>query len=427
MRYALFILTAMLITGIAGCAASNEIHENEKKLLLDLRAEIVEDLKENLLPFWKKYSVDPEDPNRGFFGAITNDGTGIADAKKHNVLFTRYLWTFSAACRVLADEESNELAHRAYRYFLNHFVDHEFGGVYWELNHDGTVSDPGKITYGLSFAVYALSEYYRKTLIQESLDHAIKLYYLIEKHSGDREFGGYLEAFSREWKYDAEAGLAAGQAKSMNTHLHLLEAYTNLYRAWQDKQLEESIYKLIEVFMKRIIDTGRYHQDLYFSRDWTVYGKYDSYGHDIEFSWLIVEAANVLGNQDLVNKIEELAVKIADVQLSVGMNPEGAMIYERVGEDQYRRNIDWWVQAEAVVGFLNAYEISGERRFLDAAAGVWDYIKENMVDRQHGGWFPSLDENGNPRPDRNKGDAWTCPYHNVRMGLEVYQRFNHLK
>ena len=139
MRYVLFILTAMLITGIAVSAASNEIHENEKKLLLDLRDEIVEDMKENLLPFWKKYSVDPEDPNSGFFGAITNDGNGIADAKKHNVLFSRYLWTFSAACRILADEESHKLAHRAYRYFLNHFVDHEFGGGYRELNHDGTV------------------------------------------------------------------------------------------------------------------------------------------------------------------------------------------------------------------------------------------------------------------------------------------------
>ena len=423
-RYMVFTITAVLIVLIESCAADNSIPADEQELLMELRNEIIDDLENNLLPFWKNNSVDHDDPNKGFFGAISNEGTGIHYAKKGSVLFARYLWTYSAAYRVLGDDESLELAHRAYRYFTDHFIDHEFGGVYWELNHDGTVSDPEKITYGLSFAVYALSEYFRVTQDPESLDHAVQLYNMIEKHARDSEFGGYLEAFTREWEYIEGGGsVAAGQAKSMNTHLHILEAYTNLFRVWPDKNLKESIYDLADIFNNHIVDKSRYHQDLYFSSNWEVYGDYDSYGHDIEFSWLFYEAAEVLEDKEFIKEAGELAVKIASAQMEKGLNPDGAMIYERAGENEYVTNIDWWVQAEAVVGFLNAYDISGDMVFLEAAAGVWEYINKNMIDRQYGGWFPRVDERGNPAPGRVKANAWTGPYHNVRMGLEVYHRY----
>lgn len=417
----------VLIFAMLSCARKEEIPSEDKTQLIQLRNEIVGDLKGNLLPFWGKYSVDPNDSNQGFYGQIANDGTGIENAPKHNVLFARYLWTYSTAYRILGDEKYLQLADRAYNYLSNFFWDKENGGVYWILNADGTVQNSNKITYGLSFAIYAFSEYYRITGNKESLQKAIKIYQLLEEHAYDNEKGGYLEAFTSDWQYVAGQGMAGRRSKSMNTHLHLLEAYTNLYRVYSNEELKQKIYGMIAVFNNHILNKKTYHQQLYFDKDWTVSGQFDSYGHDIEFSWLFNEAAEVLKDEELIKQIQETAVKIATVQLSEGMNSEGAMIYEKMGEDHYNREISWWVQAEAVVGYINAYEISHDRKFLEAAVGVWNYIKDKMIDKEYGGWYPNLDENGNYIPNALKGDEWTCPYHNGRMGFEIYDRLEYLK
>ncbi len=419
----IFATCTALAVLTASCNGRSANQADESRVPDLLVHEITADMEENLLPFWKRHSVDHDDPRQGFFGRIAHDGTGIGDARKFNVLFARYLWTWSAAFRVLGDIESRRLADRAFNYISTYFIDHEHGGMYWILNADGSLADSSKITYGQSFAIYAFSEYYRATNNEESLRLAIDIYRLLEKKVKDREHGGYLEGFTDDWHYREEKGLAEGRIKSMNTHLHLLEAYTNLYRVWPDSQLRESLEHLVDIFFDHIVDTNRYHQDLFFGRDWTVDGRYDSYGHDIEFSWLFYEAAEVLGDTDLLERVSNLSIKIAEKQLSAGLNHQGAMIYEKMGEGLYRRNISWWVQAEAVVGFLNAWEISGNPDFFDAAAGVWEYIKGYMIDYQHGGWHPDLDEHGTPVPGRLKGDEWTCPYHNVRMGLEVHERF----
>jgi cellobiose epimerase len=425
MRISSFFLLFSVITAW-GCTAPKQIPQDEKELLIQLRDEIVADLTGNLLPFWKQYSVDHTDPNEGFYGAIAFNGEGIPGTPRHNVLFTRYLWTYASAYRVLGDEESLELAHRAYHYLNNFFVDKLNGGVFWVLNADGSVADSSKMTYGLSFAIYAFSEYYRITENKESLENAIEIYRLLEEHALDRQYGGYLESFTADWQHIPGQGMAAGQSMSMNTHLHLLEAYTNLYRVWPDEGLKNRLYAVIDIFWDHILNQDTWHQELYFERDWTVHGRYDSYGHDIEFSWLFDEAGRVLSDKNLIQKIQEASVKIAEVQLNEGMNTEGAMIYEKEGEDHYNRNISWWVQAEAVVGFLNAYELSHDRKYLDAATGVWNYIKNKMIDHEHGGWIPNLDEHGNPRPKAQKGNGWTGPYHNCRMGFEVYERLHQL-
>lgn len=426
MNFTSIFLSLFFITMVAGCKTQKETSQKDKEQLTQLRNEIVADLTTNLLPFWKQNSVDHNDPEKGFYGAIAYNGEGITGADKYNVLFARYLWTYAAAYRVLEDREALELAHRAYNYLLNQFWDDKNGGTFWTLNADGTVSDSTKMTYGQSFAIYAFSEYYRITENQESLDKAVKLFQLLEEHARDKESDGYFEAFNSEWQYLPGKGIAMGQAKSMNTHLHILEAYTNLYRVWPDEKLKQRLYALIGIFQNNIYNKNTGHQELYFEPDWTVYGEYDSYGHDIEFSWLFDEAGKVLGDPQLLKDIQNSSVQIAKVQLEEGMNADGAMIYEKEGEDHYNRNISWWVQAEAVVGYLNAYELSGDTKFLDAAAGVWSYIKNNMIDKELGGWHPSLDENGNPRQTKTKGDGWTCPYHNARMGFEVYERLHHL-
>lgn len=412
---------------IPACTPQKEIPREEKAQLIQLRDEVVADLTGNLLPFWKQYSADPNDPNKGFYGAIAYNGEGIAGAEKSNVLFARYLWTYSAAYRVLKDKESLELAHRAYDYLNNYFWDKENGGVYWGLNGDGTVSDSTKMTYGQSFAIYAFSEYFRITGNEESLQYAVDLFHLLEEHTLDKEYGGYLESFTADWEFVPGTGIAMGRPKSMNTHLHMLEAYTNLYRVWPNEELKNQLYEIIDIFRNHILNKNTGHQELYFERDWTVYGQYDSYGHDIEFSWLFDEAGKVLGDPQLLENIQETSVQIARIQLEEGMNDEGAMIYEKEGKDHYNRTISWWVQAEAVVGFLNAYQLSADKKYLNAATGVWNYIKENMIDETHGGWYPNLDENGNPRPKGVKGNGWTGPYHNSRMGFEVYERLHDLK
>jgi cellobiose epimerase len=418
------LLIPLIFICVPGCTGKSGIPHESRELAISLREAVVLDLRENLLPFWSKYSVDPSDPNKGFFGAIENDGTGVRDAKRHIVLFTRYLWTWSAAHRILDDPEYLELADRAYAYLSNHFIDRENGGLFMELNADGTVSSDRKMTYGLSFAIYAFSEYYRATGNRQSLQHAIDVFELLEQHALDTRHGGYLEMFSADWQYlQGEGVVAQGRAKSMNTHLHLLEAYTNLYRVWPDQRLRRQLENLVEIFDNHILNRQTYHLELFFSADWTVSGRYDSYGHDIEFSWLLFEAAHVLGDPEILERAAKTAVMVARAQMEEGMNADGAMIYEKTG-DTFRRNISWWVQAEAVVGFLNAWELSGSMEFLEAAYGVWQYIDERMIDRQHGGWFPDLDEHGTPRPGRRKGDAWTCPYHNVRMGLEVFERLH---
>lgn len=420
------VMIVLSIVYMTGCNAKNNLSSGEKDLLVQLRNEIVFDLRENLIPFWMENSVDHNDRHNGFYGAIESDGTGIENASKHIVLFTRYLWTWSAAYRVLGEPDHLDLAHRAYDYINNNFTDRQYGGLFMELNSDGTVSDSSKMTYGLSFAIYGFSEYYRITQNRESLEKAIEIYNLLENHALDSQYGGYLEMFSADWRHlEGEGVVARGLAKSMNTHLHLLEAYTNLYRVWPDEGLKKQLHEIINIFLDHILNKETHHLELYFEKDWTVYGRFDSYGHDIEFSWLLIEAANVLGNDKLIDKTQEIAVSVARVQLDEGMNSEGAMIYEKTGEE-YRKNISWWVQAEAVVGFLNAWEISGHRKFLDASFGVWKYIEENMIDRRYGGWFPDLNEDGEPFPGRLKGNAWTCPYHNVRMGLEVYERAHDL-
>ncbi len=422
----IILLPLFLSAGLCGCNNDHKFPYEEKQLLIQLREEIVADLQENLLPFWKNFSVDPDDPNEGFYGAIAYDGAGITDAGKHNVLFTRYLWTYSAAYRIFGDDESLELAHRAYNYLTNFFWDEENGGVHWQLNADGTVRDSIKMTYGLAFAIYAFSEYYRISGNEESLNKAIQIFHLLEEHAYDPLYGGYLEAFTTDWKFVPGQGMASGRSKSMNTHLHLLEAYTNLYRVWPDAELEDKMHEMIDVFWDHILNTETHHLELYFERDWTVYGRYDSYGHDIEFAWLFDEAGQVLEDPELIRKIQEASVKIAQVQLEEGMNPHGAMIYEKIGEDRYRDNLSWWVQSEAVVGFINAYEISRDRKFLEAAIGVWEYVRDNMIDREHGGWYANLDADGTPRPNARKGDGWIGPYHNGRMGFEIYERFHNL-
>jgi mannobiose 2-epimerase len=346
-------------------------------------------------------------------------------AERGALLTSRILWTYAAAYRQYRDPALMAMADRAYQDLIAHFHDAEHGGFWWSIAADGTVLRDRKQIYGQAFAIYALSEYHAATGRRGPLDQAIAVFHLIEKHGREHRFGGYLEAFSRDWKPIADMRLSAvdqNEPKSQNTHLHVLEAYTNLLRLWPNAELHASLTTLLETMLTRIVNVRTGHLGLFFAEDWTVRSEKISYGHDIEASWLFTEATNVLRDTALTERTHALAVKIADVTLAEGIDTDGGVYNEGSPTGLTNPNKEWWPQAEAVVGFLNAYQISGEQRFLRAALHTWDFIEKRLIDRQYGEWLRGVTREGRPLDDELKVGFWKCPYHNGRTGLESVRR-----
>jgi mannobiose 2-epimerase len=410
------ILAALFILLSPACSKKEE---SEAKLH-QMREEIVSNLITNILPFWEVYSLDP---SGGFYGTIRNDGTPVPEAEKGLVLNARILWTFSSAYRAFEVENYKQIANRAQKYLLDRFIDPLYGGAYWSLNANGEPANADKQTYGLAFAIYGLSEHYRATGSNESLEQAIALYNALQEHAYDPVNGGYVESFTRDWQLPGRFGYdGTGIApKTMNTHIHLLEAFTNLYRIWPDEQLKKQIKDLVTVFYDKIINPETGHERLFLTMEWNNIEDIDSYGHDIELSWLLYEAVETLNDEALIKRTEVMSVRLAETQMREGWNPAGYMSYEKAN-GLVSENIEWWPQAETVVGFVNAWQISGDPEYAAAAVTTWNWIKENLVDYEYGEWYYSLDENGMPITDRPKGSMWKCPYHNSRMGFEILER-----
>lgn len=385
-----------------------------------LKQEMQEVLTTNILPYWMNRMVDNE--YGGFYGRITGNEQLMPEAEKGAILHARILWTYAATYRLLRKEEYLDMATRAKRYLIDYFYDDELGGIYWSLDYRGYPVDTKKQIYALGFAIYGLSEYHRATGDEEALDYAIRLFHTIEAHSFDTVKNGYCEALTREWNEIADMRLSekdANERKTMNTHLHILEPYTNLYRVWKDEQLEHQLRNLINLFLDRILDPETHHLRLFFNDDWESRGHIVSYGHDIEASWLLHEAALVLGDAELLAKVELIIRQIADAA-SEGLTPDGGMIYEK-NLDTNHTDADrhWWVQAEAVVGYLNLYHHFGDEAALQRAMACWNFIKGRLIDMQNGEWYWSIRADGTVNCDEDKAGFWKCPYHNGRMCLEV--------
>ncbi|MDH6358281.1 AGE family epimerase/isomerase [Parabacteroides sp. PF5-9] len=404
----------ILLVQLSSCITAQDQPDKE---LVD---EAVKDLKENILPFWLQYAPDPAG---GFYGGIRNDGTPMEKVEKGGVLNARILWTFSTAYRLFGDAIYKEMADRAQHYFIRNFIDPVYGGSYWSVAADGTPANVEKQTYGIAYAVYGLAEHFRATGNKESLQQAIALYETLEKYAYDPVNGGYIESFTRDWQkperygYDGK-GVAA---KTMNTHLHVLEAYTTLYLVWKDRGLEKQLRGLIDVFTDKILDQERWHERLFLSMDWQNLEEIDSYGHDMELSWLLFEAAEVLGDETIIEKIGHIALKLVDTQMEEGRTQDGALLYER-DKGEIKGGLDWWPQAEAVVAFYNAWQITKDQKYLDAAFKTWTWIKDHLIDKEFGEWYRGVMLDGSPRKSRAKADMWKCPYHNSRMGFELYVR-----
>lgn len=389
-----------------------------------LRIEVEHELTTGILPFWMEKMAD--NVQGGFYGRIDGDDKLHADAPKGAILNARILWTFSAAYRLLRKPEYLETATRAKRYIIDKFYDKDFGGVYWSLTADGEPLDTKKQVYAQGFAIYGLSEYARATGDREALDYAVKLFETVGKYSFDRDRNGYIEAFTREWKPIEDMRLSdkdENTSKTMNTHLHILEPYANLYRVWKDEQLERQLRNMLDLFTGKILNKKTYHLDLFFDNCWHTDGNIISYGHDIEASWLIHEAALVLGDEALLKRIEPVITNIARAA-DEGLNPDGSMIYERfTAEDRTDRELHWWVQAENVVGHVNLYQHFGDEKALDTAVKCWQFIKDKIIDHANGEWHWSLMPDGTVNRRDDKAGFWKCPYHNGRMCMEIIERF----
>ncbi len=389
-----------------------------------LKQEVREVLENNILRFWIDRMQDNE--NGGFYGRIDNQNVLHADADKGAILNARILWTFSAAYRVLGKSEYLKIATRAKRYFVDHFIDPEYGGVYWSLDYKGQPKDTKKQFYAIGFAIYGLSEYARATNDQEALEHAINLYRCVEEHALDREHNGYIEAMTRNWQPIADMRLSAYDAnypKSQNTHLHIIEPYANLYRVWPTARLGQSLRNITSIFTDKILNPETHHLDLLFEMDWTRgAGQLESYGHDIECSWLMHEAALVLGDRKVLNKVEPIVQMVAKAS-EKGLNPDGSMIHEaNLTAGTKDDDLHWWVQAETVVGFYNIYQHFHDEAALEKALRCWQYTKENLIDYEHGEWYWSRHRDGSLNTTDDKAGFWKCPYHNGRMCLEIMER-----
>ncbi len=385
------------------------------------REDVLLNLQENILPYWMDKMTDPEG---GFYGRRDGNDILYAEAPKGAILNARILWAFSAAYRVLGDKRYLETATRAKREIIDRFYDKEFGGVYWSINADGTPLDTKKQFYALGFAIYGLSEYARATGDEEALEYAKKLFLDIETHSRDLIRGGYIEALTREWMPIEDMRLSDkdfNASKTMNTHLHIIEPYTNLLRVWKDDDLKEAVRSLLLIFLDKIMTPGqRGHLGLFFDNDWNRCDDIISYGHDIEASWLMLETAQVLGDKDLLVRTLDATRHIADAAAE-GRCFDGSMVYERHASGGYDNDKHWWVQAENVVGQIYQYCFHNRPEMLPLAIQSWEYIKNNLVDNEGGEWYWSRRGNDINRDD-DKAGFWKCPYHNSRMCLEVYER-----
>lgn len=379
-----------------------------------------------ILSFWQQHTID----NRfgGFYGRLDNSNKIFTNAPKGSVLNSRILWAFSAAYNLTGNNEYLSVALRAFEYIMDYFIDAINGGVYWTVDYKGKSLDTKKQVYALSFAMYGLSEFYLATKNQQAKEAAIELFHLIVEHSYDITNGGYIEALSADWKNIEDLRLSkkdANEKKSMNTHLHVLEGFTNLYRIWTHEELKKSIQELIHIFTDHIIDKNNNHLILFFDEKWNVKSNIISYGHDIEAAWLIQEAVEIIGDNDLLKTIKMQSVQLANAAME-GLDTDGGLWYEFDANENYLiKEKHSWPQAESMIGFFNAWQITGNESFLKKSFASWQFVKAHILDTKNGEWFWGVKENYELM-NEDKVGIWKCPYHNSRACIELIKRIDNI-
>jgi mannobiose 2-epimerase len=392
--------------------------------LKDFSQRVSDQLFGHIMPFWCGPALDHE--QGGWMGCLSNEIKPDRTQPKGLIVNSRILWAFSAVHRARPEKLFQTMADRALDFVMNRFWDAQHGGAFWRLNDTGRVLDDSKKIYGQAFYIYALAEYHQAFGGKAALERAIQLFELIERHAHDPKHGGYIEVCRRDWsEAGAEARLSdkdMNEKKSMNNHLHVLEAYTNLYRAWPEPRVAERLRELIQLFEQRILDARTQHFNHFFDETWRVRSDTYTFGHDIEGTWLLCEAVEVLGDAALLKRVQAVALRMAEVALREGVSAEGALAYEGKSGTVIDPGRECWPQAEAVVGFLNAFQLSGDAKFFAAARRVWDFIENRLVDRVHGEWFWRINVDGQPDLKLPKVNEWKGPYHGTRACLETLHR-----
>ena len=420
------------LTRLANDAPSSRLPGMTRTTLAlpELRRRAEAELVQDILPFWVRHAFDPA---TGYLtGVLTNDLRRLDDVPRHVVICARLLWTYGAAVRYEPRPEWLETGRRAFALLTGPFWDAQHGGVYWSLDPDGRVLSDRKQIYAQAFAIYGLAEWYAATGDATALARARALFELVEQHAAEPKHGGYFEARGAAWDELADQRLSARDLnvpKSMNTLLHVLEAYTTLLRVWPDPGLRGRLKALLTDMLDHVVTTTPHTRcELFFDLEWRPQSPTISYGHDIEASWLLWEAAEALGDSALCVRTRRVALDMAAGVLAHGCDTDGSIFYEGRADRITIPEKHWWPQAEAVVGFLNAHALDGGEAWLEAAGRAWQFIEDHVIDRKHGEWFAELDRSGQPvgeYPERAgscKIGPWKCPYHNARACLEIMRR-----
>lgn len=391
--------------------------------LLSLKSEFSDELS-RILDFWSTKCLD--ETQEGFIGGMDHFGNIQAEASKGCILNTRILWTFSAAYRNTNEEAYRDIAKRAYNYLVKYFWDHKNGGLFWELDYKGNPVDRKKQAYVQGFGIYAFSEYYRATSHEESLSYAKELFHILEEKFWDLKHSGYLEALTEDWQEIDDMRLSLkdlNTPKSMNTHLHILEPYTNLYRVWPNEKLKTALSSLLQIFCNKIYNPKTKHLKLFFNLDWKSQFEEISFGHDIEGAWLMNEASMVINNESLDKEVYMITKELVLSTLDEGMDKDGSLFNEIKGAE-LDTDKHWWPQAEAMVGFMDAFENEQDLTYLRHVDMLWEFIKTYMIDKENGEWFWRVNAANIPITTEDKVGFWKCPYHNGRALMELIERID---
>ncbi len=383
------------------------------------------ELTNNILPFHCTYLIDAQ--RGGFYGSVSNDLVVDKAAAKGSVQCARLLWTYAHAYRQFKRDDYLEVATHAYSYLIDQLWDEQYGGLYWSVSADGTPFNRDKLTYAQAFGIFGLSEYFAATNDQAALDKALVLFELIESKTVEQN-GGYCEGRQRDWLLSEKLAIDAVSKPvvfSMNTHLHILEAYANLLRCCDENRVRERLHHLVELHANHIVDRQTGHLRLHMDAQWRSLSHHFSFGHDIEASWLLWESAEILNNSTLLATIRPIVLQLADATLAEGIDRDGAILDEGNSSGIISREKHWWPQAEALVGFVNAYQMTVHTRYLAPIEPLWQFIQTKLIDHTHGEWIWGIDEKGARLP-KEKAGMWKTPYHNGRACFELLARLPQL-
>jgi cellobiose epimerase len=409
-----------------------------KKELRHYREKFSLELHKDILPYWMKYGVEKN--GHGFYGAVDMDGNPVLSANKTSVLNARILWTFSAAAMLDGNKDYASIADKAYRVVTEDFEDKEFGGYFMELTSGDKVANDIKHTYAQAFVLYALCKYYEFRPLDSVIKKIETFFNLIEEKAKDPVNPGYIESFTRDWQIYGQNRMADNnEPRTMNTHLHVLEAWAALYKVWKNDKVEKRLTELMELFLEKIIRKEG-HFGIFFDESFNEADASKgicSFGHDIEGSWLLWEASEILGNSSIIDRMRPLALKMVDNIERVAVDKDGGLFLESTRYGSHvKTNKHWWQQAETLVGFMNAFELTGDQKYWDTVKLSWGFIDKYLIDHDRGEWFTKLNRLGvpfltEPQDDpspyyRNdwKIDPWKCPYHNGRSMMEMIRRID---